>query len=160
MKLQMWKRAAWFIPSAFLIAVVLLYPALRTFVLSFYRMDIGTSFHSQFVGFRNFGRLAVDSRFHLSLWTTIVFTTTTVSIEFAVGLVLALAVDTWVRGKGAVRTILLIPWTLPTAVIAVLWGWIFNDQYGILNNLLIRSGMVASPILWLADPTAAFWALV
>jgi multiple sugar transport system permease protein len=160
MKLQMWKRVAWFIPSAFLIGAVLLYPALRTFALSFYRMDVGTSFRSQFVGLRNFARLAVDSRFRSSLWTTILFTTTTVSIEFALGLVLALAADAWVRGKGAVRTILLIPWTLPTAVIAVLWGWIFNDQYGILNNLLMRAGIIAAPILWLADRTAAFWALV
>src|SRR5437588_2762218 len=160
MNLQMWKRVVWFIPSAFLIAAVLLYPALRTFALSLYRMDIGTSFQSQFVGLHNFARLAVDSRFHSSLWTTILFTATTVSIEFVVGLVLALAVDTWVRGKGAVRTILLIPWTLPTAVIAVLWGWIFNEQYGILDSLLLRSGILAAPISWLGDPTAAFWALI
>ena len=109
--IRLCNRVAWFIPAVFLIAAVLLYPALRTFALSFYRMDIGTSFHSQFVGLRNFARLAVDSRFRSSLWTTILFTTTAVSIEFAAGLVLALAVDTWARGKGAVQTILLIPWT-------------------------------------------------
>src|SRR5437870_5300931 len=116
------KRVSWFLPSAFLIGIVLVYPALRTFALSLYRLDFGTSFHAQFAGFHNFARLVVDSRFRSSLWTTILFTTTTVSIEFAAGLLLALSVDTWVRGRGAVRTILLIPWTLPTAVIAVLWA--------------------------------------
>jgi multiple sugar transport system permease protein len=156
----MLRKLAWYMPAAFLITTVLLYPALRTFVLSFYRMDIGTSFHSQFIGLRNFARLAVDSRFRSSLWTTTLFTATTVSIEFALGLALALAADAWARGRGAVRTILLIPWTLPTAVIAVLWGWIFNDQYGILNTLLMRAHIIRSPILWLAHPTAAFWALV
>ena len=154
------KKIFWFIPSTFLIGTVLLYPALRTFVLSFYRMDFATSFHTQFAGLANFARLAVDSRFHSSLWTTVLFTATTVSIEFAAGLALAMSVDTWTRARGVVRTILLIPWTLPTAVIAVLWAWIFNDQYGILNSLLLRSGIVGSPISWLGNPTAAFWAIV
>jgi multiple sugar transport system permease protein len=154
------KKIFWFIPSAFLIGTVLLYPALRTFALSFYRMDFGTSFQSRFAGLHNFARLAVDSRFRSSLWMTVLFTITTVSIEFAAGLILALSADTWGRGRGAVRTILLIPWTLPTAVIAVLWAWIFNDQYGILNSLLVRSGILASPISWLGDPAPAFWALV
>jgi multiple sugar transport system permease protein len=154
------KRVFWFIPSAFLIGAVLLYPALGTFALSLYRMDFGTSFHSRFAGLQNFARLVVDSRFRSSLWTTVLFTITTVSIEFAGGLILALSVDTWGRGRSAVRTTLLIPWTLPTAVIAVLWAWIFNDQYGILNSLLVRSGILASPVSWLGNPTAAFWALV
>jgi len=154
------KRILWFVPAAFLIGAVLVYPALRTFALSLYRMDLATAFHARFSGLNNFVRLALDSRFRSTLWTTILFTATTVSIEFAAGLALALSSDTWVRGRGAVRTILLIPWMLPTAVIAVLWAWIFNDQYGILNSLLIRFGILSSPISWLGDPTAAFWALV
>jgi len=154
------KEIGWFIPSAVLIAGVLLYPVIRTFALSFYRMDLVTSFHADFAGFHNFARLLVDSRFHGSLWMTILFTVTTVAIEFAAGLALALCADTWTRGRNAVRSILLIPWTLPTAVIAVLWAWIFNDQYGILNALLLRAGIIGSPISWLGDPTAAFWALV
>ena len=154
------KKIVWFIPSAFLIGVVLVYPALRTFALSFYTVDVTNSFQADFAGLRNFARLALDSRFHTTLWTTIVFAATTVLIEFVVGLVLALSADTWSRGRTAVRTILLIPWMLPTAVIAVLWAWMFNDQYGIINSLLTRAGIIGSPISWLGDPTAAFWALV
>lgn len=150
----------WFLPSAALIAGVLLYPALRTFALSFYRMNLETSFHADFTGLHNFSRLVSDSRFHGSLRMTALFTATTVAIEFAAGLVLALCAETWIRGRKVMRTILLVPWTLPTAVIAVLWAWIFNDQYGILNALLLRTGILRSPISWLGDPTAAFWALV
>lgn len=150
----MLKKISWFIPSAFLIGAVLLYPALRTLALSFCRLDLGTSFQTQFAGLANFDRLVSDSRFHASLTMTVLFTITTVAIEFAVGLLLALSVDAFVRGRTTIRTILLIPWTLPTAVIAVLWAWIFNDQYGILNSILGLS------IPWLADPTTAFWALV
>jgi len=156
----MYRRLFWFAPAAILIATILLYPAVRTVVLSFYRMDLGTSFQAEFAGLSNFARLALDSRFRASLWMTVSFTVATVSIEFVIGLVLALCADTWVRGRSAVRTILLIPWALPTAVIAVLWSWIFNDQYGILNSVLVRSGVFHSPLPWLANPTSAFWALV
>jgi multiple sugar transport system permease protein len=156
----MLKRIGWFIPSTILIGVVLLYPALRTFALSFYRVDLGTSFQSEFAGLDNFARLALDSRFRESLWMTILFTGITVLIEFAAGLMLALCADAWTRGRSAVRSILLVPWTLPTAVIAVVWAWMFNDQYGILNSLLLRSGLIDAPISWLGDSSAAFWALV
>src|SRR5438552_12988469 len=158
--LPMLRKTLWFIPSACLIGAVLIYPALRTFALSFYRTDLGTSFHAQFAGLGNFARLALDSRFASTLATTVLFTATTVSIEFAAGLVLALSADTWVRGRSAVRTILLIPWTLPTAVIAVLWAWIFNDQYGILNALLLRVGILHSPVTWLGQPDLAMFAII
>ena len=153
-------RLIWFVPSASLIGAIMLYPALRTFAVSLYRINASNSFHAEFAGGANFVRLALDSRFRETLWTTALFTVATVSMEFAAGLVLALSADTWIRGRGAVRTILLIPWTLPTAVIAVLWAWIFNDQYGILNSLLMRAGILASPVSWLGDPKAAFSALM
>jgi multiple sugar transport system permease protein len=154
------KGIAWFIPSAVLIAGVWVYPVLRTFALGFCRMDLATSFRAEFTGLDNFSRLLADSRFHGSLWMTALFTLTTVAIEFAAGLALALCADAGIRGRNVVRTMLLLPWTLPTAVIAVLWAWIFNDQYGILNALLLRTGILASPVSWLGDPTAPFWALV
>ena len=160
MNILMRKGNLWFIPSLLLIGAMLLYPAVRTFALSFYRMDLATSFHPDFAGLSNFARLVLDSRFHASLRMTTLFTATTVCIEFAAGLALALCVDEWMRGRNIVRTILLVPWTLPTAVIAVLWAWMFNDQYGILNALLLRTGILQSPVSWLGDPTAAFWALV
>lgn len=154
------KGAWWLIPSAFLIGAILVYPALRTFALSFYRMDLATSFHPAFVGIDNFTRLASDSRFRSSLRMTALFTVTTVLLEFAAGLALALAADAWTRGRSFIRTALLIPWTLPTAVIAVLWAWIFNDQYGILNSLLMRAGILAAPVSWLGNVGTAFWALI
>src|SRR5262245_66226472 len=98
------KRILWFLPAAFLIGTVLVYPAIRTFVLSFFRMDLGTSFHAEFAGISNFVRLVLDSRFRSSLWMTILFTTATVTIEFAAGLILALSVDNWVRARTAVRS--------------------------------------------------------
>jgi multiple sugar transport system permease protein len=158
--LRLLRRSAWFAPAVLLACGVMLYPALRTLALSFLNVNLKNHFHSEFAGAANYVRLIHDSRFHSAIWTTTVFTTISVAIEFALGLALAISADSWKRGKGALRTILLIPWTLPTAVIGVLWAWIFNDQYGILNSLLLRSGIVNTPISWLGTSGAAMSALV
>jgi multiple sugar transport system permease protein len=154
------RRSAWFAPAVLLAGGVMLYPALRTLALSFLDVNLTNHFHSEYAGAANYVRLIHDSRFHSAIRTTAVFTTISVAIEFALGLALAISADSWKRGKGALRTILLIPWTLPTAVIGVLWAWIFNDQYGILNSLLMRSGILNTPISWLGTPSAAMSALV
>jgi len=153
-------RSAWFAPAVLLAGGVMLYPALRTLALSFLDVNLTNHFHSEFSGAANYVRLIHDSRFYSAVRTTVVFTTISVAIEFALGLAMAIAADSWKRGKGALRTILLIPWTLPTAVIGVLWAWIFNDQYGILNSLLLRSGVLNTPVSWLGTSRAAMSALV
>ncbi len=154
------KRYAWFIPALVLVTAVLVYPALRTLALSFFHLSLGNGFRLEFGGLDNFARLVGDSRFRASLVVTGFFTIVSVTIEFILGLLLALAVNGFVRYQGVVRTTLLVPWTLPTAIIAVLWGWIFNDQYGVLNELRIRRGVLHSPIAWLAGPNTAMAAII
>jgi multiple sugar transport system permease protein len=153
-------RLAWYVPLAFLIGLVFVYPALRTFGLSFFRQDLANAFHAQFIGLTNFKRLAGDSRLIASFRVTAVFTIVSVTLEFALGLILALSANRLLRGQDAVRTILLIPWTLPTAVIAVLWAWIFNDQFGVINAILLRLKILTGPVSWLATAPGAMTAII
>jgi multiple sugar transport system permease protein len=150
----------WFGPAAALLAVVVVYPILRTLILSFVREDLSTGFRAEFTGTDNFIRLILDSRFRSSLWTTAFFTTASVAAESLIGLLLALSVDAMRTWRNAIRVIFLAPWTLPTAVIAVLWTWIFNDQYGVLNALLLRTGLLDSPLTWLGQPGTAMFAII
>jgi multiple sugar transport system permease protein len=150
----------WFAPAAVLLLLIYVYPILRTLVLSLLHLNLETGFQPRFAGLDNFARLASDSRFHSSLRVTILFTTVSVALEFFLGLLLALAVESIKKGRRTARTLLLIPWTLPTAIIAVLWMWIFNDQYGIINALLLKMGVVASPIAWLGGPRTAMSAVI
>lgn len=64
------------------------------------------------------------------------------------------------RGQQIARTLLLIPWTLPTAIVGVLWAWILNDQFGILNYLLQSVGLLDSPLAWLAQPGTAMASII
>ena len=151
----------WFYaPAVFLLIVVFGYPIARTAALSLADLNLSTHFRPEFAGLENYTRLFADSRFRNSLRVTGVFTILSVALEFGLGLMLALAANTMIRGQGIVRSIFLAPWTMPTAVIALLWAWIFNDQYGVLNALLERSGLVASPIAWLAGPRGAMSAII
>jgi len=150
----------WFLPAALLLSGIVFYPILRTILLSFARRSLATGFRTEFAGIDNFARIVTDSRFHASLWTTLVFTIVSVLAEFVIGLALAISV-TSIRGwRNAVRAILLVPWTLPTAVTAVLWAWVLNDQYGALNAFLLHSGVTQTPIGWLATPASAMIAII
>jgi multiple sugar transport system permease protein len=154
------RNMLWFLPAAVLVLLFFVYPIGRTLVLSFQHMNLGTGFHPRFAGLDNFIRLASDSRFQDSLKVTTLFTVLSVGLEFFIGLLLALVVERIKRGRRTVRTLLLIPWTLPTAIIAVLWTWIFNDQYGVMNSLLLDAGILNSPFAWLGSPPAAVTAII
>lgn len=106
-------------------------------------------------------RLATDTRFWPVMRTTLSLTAVCVALELALGLAMALVLWSPFRGRGLARAAALIPWALPTAVMAMAWRWIFNADSGVLGDLLFRLGVVSSPrIPWLADPAAAYWAVV
>jgi multiple sugar transport system permease protein len=149
------KSWIWFAPAAALVLLVFVYPVCRTISLSFMHLNLETGFQPRFAGMDNFIRLMSDSRFFSALRVTAVFTTASVAMEFLLGLLSALAVEKIRKLNRTARTLLLIPWTLPTAIIAVLWMWIFNDQYGFINAILSRTGMIDSPIAWLGRPHTA-----
>jgi multiple sugar transport system permease protein len=153
-------RLGWFVPGVLLLLAVVCYPILRTIFLSFTHESLATGFQPEFARFDNFARLMGDSRFLSSIGTTIVFSLLSVSAEFLIGLLLALAANSMQTGRNALRVVLLVPWTLPTAVIAVLWTWILNDQFGALNALLTRAGILDSPVAWLAHPNTAMTAMI
>jgi multiple sugar transport system permease protein len=153
-------RIAFYMPAALLLAIVLAYPIARTVFLSLFHVNLATGFRPVFAGVGNFQRLLYDSRFLNTLKVTGIFTIVSVTLEFGFGLLLALAAERLIRGRGLVRSVLLAPWTLPTAVIAVLWTWIFNDQYGVVNALLAGAHIIERPITWLGAPVPAMAAVV
>jgi multiple sugar transport system permease protein len=150
----------WFVPASVLLLAAVCYPVFRTIVLSFFHQNLATGFRAEFAGLENFGRIIVDSRLHGTAVTTLFFTVVSVGAEFVIGLLLALSVESMRKWRSAVRVVCLVPWTLPTAVIAVLWAWIFNDQFGVLNAVLMRLHLIDSAVPWLAQPGTAMAAMI
>ncbi len=120
-------------------------------------LPVGTAFRYA----SGFGRLAHDARLAASLKNTGLFTFYAVSAETALGLAIALLLVKPFPGRGLVRAAVLVPWALPTAIMAMAWQWIFNAEYGVLGDLLYKAHLVASPrVAWLASPGLALGACV
>ncbi len=147
-------------PALVLLALVFVYPIVRAFWLSLFTQNLGTELQPVFAGLGNFGRMVGDGRFWQSFGNTTLFTVVSVAVEMVLGMGVALVLHQSFRGRGVVRAIALLPWALPTAVMALAWTWIFNDQYGVLNDLLTRLGLIQQPINWLGEPILAMAALI
>lgn len=100
-------------------------------------------------------KLVLDRELYETLRNTTLFTILSVPCEFLLGLLFALLMNTPLRGKALSRLSVLVPWALPTAVMAMAWQWMFNNPFGVINDLLVRSGLIARPLDWLSTPAGA-----
>jgi multiple sugar transport system permease protein len=148
------------LPALIMLLLVFAYPILRAFWLSLFTQNLGTQLKLVFSGLDNYGRMVGDGRFWQSMWNTTVFTAGSVFLELILGMGVALVLNQAFRGRGIVRTISLLPWALPTALMGLAWAWIFNDQYGVVNDILRRVGVIDTGISWLGDPTLAMIAVI
>lgn len=152
------RTGLWLIAPAFaLLLLVYAYPILRSFWLSLFTENLSTNLSSVFSGGENYIRMVEDGRFWQSLGNTAVFTSVSLVAELGLGIIIALALNQAFFGRGGVRTIAILPWALPTALIALAWRWIFNDEFGVWNDLLLRLQIIGNPVNWLGDPN---WAMV
>ncbi len=156
------KLTGWLLitPAILILLFVFAYPIGRALWLSLFTQNLGTELKPIFSGLTNYSRILTDGRFWQSLWNTTIFTTFSISLELVLGMSIALILDKSFRGRGFVRTINLIPWSLPTAAIGLGWAWIFNDQFGIVNDILLRLGLIQTNITWLGDPFRAMLAMI
>ncbi|BAY85012.1 binding-protein-dependent transport systems inner membrane component [Calothrix parasitica NIES-267] len=148
------------IPAMLLLLLVFGYPIARAFWLSLFTENLGTQLQPVFSGLDNYGRMMGDGRFWQSFLVTTIFTSASVILELLFGLVIALVLNQQFFGRGLIRTTAILPWALPTALIGLAWAWIFNDQYGVANDILLRLGLIQTGINWLGEPTLAMIAVI
>jgi trehalose/maltose transport system permease protein len=91
-----------------------------------------------------------DADWWNAVWNTVRFSVLSVTLETTLGLLVALVLNAEFKGRGFVRAAILIPWAIPTIVSARMWGWMLNDQYGIINTMLMAVGLIDAPIAWTA----------
>ena len=151
------RRAAWLflLPMLAVLAGVAGWPLVRTVFFSFTDATLATLDGFQGVGVDNYLWLMRDPVWWRAVWNTLVFTVVSVGIETALGLGIALILNAHLPGRGLLRAAVLIPWAIPTVVSAQMWGWMFHDLYGVVNAVLMGSGVIAEPRAWTADPDLA-----
>ncbi|MBQ1310685.1 MAG: sugar ABC transporter permease, partial [Blautia sp.] len=156
-------RTAWGMMGPALIVLCLMqgYPIIRTFWLSFHQMNLKkpqTGF--PLVGLANYMKVFSDSRAGVDIMFTLKFTVVTVALEMLIGFAAALIMNRAFRGRGFVRAAILVPWAIPTSVSAMMWKFIYNDQYGMFNDILYRLGIIDAYKAWLSTSSGSFMALV
>ncbi|MCS7068900.1 MAG: sugar ABC transporter permease [Meiothermus sp.] len=162
MLIQRQVRLAWLLvlPTLLVVVFVAGYPLAQVFYWSFFKADIALVDPPELVGFENYLFLLRDPDFREALWNTVKFTIFSVSIETVLGLAIALIIHSNFKGRGLVRTAILIPWAIPTVVSAKMWQWMLNDVYGVINVIGVKLGILSQKVAFLARPELMLPAII
>lgn len=139
---------------SFLLAVSF-YPIFDTVVGSLYTGYVLEIEPRTFVGLENYRAILDSSDFWDSLVVSLIYTGVSVPVELVLGLGLALLLNREFTGKYVAQAAILFPWAIPTVINARIWAWMFNGQYGVINDVLVRIGVLADPYPFLAKPDMA-----
>lgn len=136
-------------PALVLIAGLILYPVAYAAWLSLHEKH---SFFpaERFIGLRNYQDIAGDEEFWDSLRRGLVYAGATTALQLGFGIAAALVLHQSFRGRTAVRALVLFPYMIPTIVAVIVWRWLLNDTYGVVDYLLVRWGLVRQPVVWLS----------
>jgi trehalose/maltose transport system permease protein len=164
------RTALWLLlPTLLAILLVGGYPLFRTIYLSFTDFNINSDAEPHWVGLENYWNvtedginvgLLADPAWWNSVWNTLRITITSVSIETLLGLGFALVINSKIKGRGLLRTAILVPWAIPTVVSAQMWNWMYQDSLGIVSSWGRHLGLLNVGQSLVANPNTALWALV
>jgi ABC-type sugar transport system permease subunit len=148
------------LPAFLVIALFTLYPVLSAVRISFYQYLLTRPKAHPFIGLKNFAEVVSSYYFRNSLNVTAVYTVAAVTGVILFGLGVALLLNTRLRMANVLKIIILLPWAIPAIVGGLMWKWILNSDFGILNGILYSLGLIKDYLPFLADPTLAKISLI
>lgn len=152
-----WPGLLYILPAAAIITVVVLYPLLNALWVSLHRWDLATGGKMFFVGWGNYRETVRDGYFWAALGRSLLFVALAVPAELALGTLIALLLNTEIRGRRLLRVIFILPMMITPIVVAMLWKIIYDTQFGILNWVLSLFGI--PPQVWLGNPKLALFSV-
>jgi trehalose/maltose transport system permease protein len=168
-------RSAWIFlsPMIIVLLIVAAWPLARSIWFSVTDASLLHYREASFIGLKNYfrtlhtdsgatiyGGVLVDKSWWNAVWNTLRFGLVSVALETSLGMAVALVLNANFKGRGIVRAAILVPWAIPTVVSAKMWGWMLNDQLGIINDLLLRMHVISEKIAWAADADYSMIAIV
>jgi multiple sugar transport system permease protein len=148
------------LPAIAIIGIISIYPILRTVYLSLFSMQMQFQDKTKFIGLDNYKFLLHDQRFWSSIKTTLYFMVISVALELILGLILALFINMPLKMRGLIRASVLIPWAVPTVVSALMWKFIYDDQLGILNDILLKLHIISKYKVFLGSAASSMWSMI
>nr|WP_238988809.1 sugar ABC transporter permease [Calorimonas adulescens] len=147
-------------PALLCIGLIALYPVVQTFWLSLHRLRLQFPDMTKFIGLQNYITIFNDDRFINATINTVEFTVISVALELVFGLGIAMLMNKEYKGRGLMRAAALVPWAIPTTVSAMMWKFIYNDQLGVLNDILVKLHIIPEYKAWLGSEATAMGAAI
>lgn len=148
-------------PSMLLLAVLVLIPMLSNIQISFFDMPLNPNSDAVFIGLSNYLEILSDNEFYRSLGLTVAYTFLVVAGSTALGLAVAILLNRKFRFRKTVRSLILLSYVTPSISLIFAWKYMFNNSYGIVNDLLVdRLQLFNEAPLWFDQPVASFFMVV
>lgn len=159
------RRQAWLLmlPALLMLAAIAGWPLARTIWFSLTDTQLSDLSTHRFVGLANYigdGGVLRDPSWWQAVANTLVFSIVSVVLETFAGLGVAMLLDTPSRIRTLLRAAVLVPWAIPTVVSAKIWSWMLNDQFGVVNAILMSLHLISEPLAFTADPRLVFPTIV
>ena len=143
-------------PAMIIMLSVVVVPIIHAVGMSFQNYNLVKPNKMGWIGLGNYQKLLTnDPQFWKSLWRTVVWVFFGVGGQFLFGFMLALLLNKEFKGRGVIRAVSLIPWVTPGVLIALMWSWMFDGNYGVINDILLKLGIISDKIAFLAKKDSA-----
>jgi len=147
-------------PAFIIVLFIVFFPLILSLYFSFTDYTLLEKDTGRFIGFENYFNLFRDPIFYRVLLNTIIIMSIAINVEFVFGLGLAILLNRSFRGQRVIRSIMLTPMMIAPAVVGLNFKFLFNDLFGLFNNLLFLFKIIDKPIAWLIDPTLAIFSII
>ena len=154
-----WSAYLFLSPGLILFSVFTVFALIFAFYLTFTQWNIIEP-DRPFVGLANYSRMVHDEDFRQSVINTAYYTGATVPLTMGIGLLIALLLNQPIRFRGLFRTMYFLPVVTPFVVVAIVWKWLYNSDFGLFNYYLLKTHLINEPLMWLADKNLAMPAVV
>ncbi len=142
------------LPATLFLIAIIIFPAINTFKLSISAED------GSFCAFKHYARAIFDPVVQTAFRNTVLISVVSVCSFIIIGLSVALFLNRPMRGRIWFRIIAFLPWTVPDVAVGLIWRWIYDPAYGLLNNMIEKLGLPLTNIEWLSSPSLAIYSII
>ncbi|TLS38637.1 carbohydrate ABC transporter permease [Pseudalkalibacillus caeni] len=144
-------------PAMLLVSVFIYYPLFKGVLMAFQNYTLFDLSNRAFIGLENFRAVISTAEFSTVAWNSVLWVFVSLFFQLTLGFILALLLRRAFKGRGIYQAFVFFPWAMSGFLIGLIWRWMFNGQNGVINDLLLRTGIIEQQIPFLSDPN---WAMI
>ncbi|MBA2940292.1 sugar ABC transporter permease [Paenibacillus sp. CGMCC 1.16610] len=158
--LKRWEPYLLIAPAILILLAFFAYPLLQGLKLAFMHYILFEPNDIRFSGLENFKAIFMDNNIVRILWNSLLWVVLTVGLQFVLGFMLAQALNTKFKGKNIYQSVVFLPWAVSAFLIGMIFKWMFSEQNGLINYLLIKLGIIEKGISFLALPGISIFPII